>query len=160
MFLEDQLNMVKRFIHQTSYFRPHLLKGKREKKIIIFRSKCILAWEGPYSAVSLPSDSPSLQHIPQSSTYCTQCTFCNDDIWLQVLLVSHESSAVCIYVFGDVDHYNEMARYYLFSRVAESARSSECASSIAQDLADSKDPKHMLFCREIAFVAIYALFKG
>ena len=24
---------------------------------------------------------------------------------------------------------------------------------------DSEDPKHMLFCREIAFVAIYALFR-
>ena len=25
---------------------------------------------------------------------------------------------------------------------------------------DSEDPKHTLFCRETAFVAIYALFKG
>ena len=33
-------------------------------------------------------------------------------------------------------------------------------SSIAKDLIDSEDPKHTLFCRETAFVAIYALFKG
>ena len=30
--------------------------------------------------------------------------------------------------------------------------------TIAKDLNDSEDPKHTLFCREIAFVAIYALF--
>ena len=28
--------------------------------------------------------------------------------------------------------------------------------SITKDLIDSKDPKHTLVCREIAFVAIYA----
>ena len=33
-------------------------------------------------------------------------------------------------------------------------------SSIAKDLIHSKDPKHTLFCRETAFVAIYALFQG
>ena len=32
--------------------------------------------------------------------------------------------------------------------------------SIAKDLIDSEDPKHTLFCRETAFVAIYALFQG
>ena len=31
-------------------------------------------------------------------------------------------------------------------------------SSIAKDLIDSEDPKHTLFCREIAFAAIYLLF--
>ena len=31
-------------------------------------------------------------------------------------------------------------------------------STIVEDLNDSQDPKHMLFCRENAFVAIYALF--
>ena len=31
--------------------------------------------------------------------------------------------------------------------------------SIAKDLIDSKGPKHMLFCREIVFAAIYALFR-
>ena len=36
----------------------------------------------------------------------------------------------------------------------------EPGSSIAKDLIDSEDPKHTLFCRETAFVAIYALFKG
>ena len=46
------------------------------------------------------------------------------------------------------------------NRVAESARRGEGASSIAKDLIDSEDPKHMLFCREIAFVAIYVLFRG
>ena len=29
---------------------------------------------------------------------------------------------------------------------------------MAKDLIDSEDPKHTLFCRETAFVAIYALF--
>ena len=45
-------------------------------------------------------------------------------------------------------------------RVAESGRGSEGASSIAKDLIDSKDPKHLLFFRETAFVAIYAPFQG
>ena len=31
-------------------------------------------------------------------------------------------------------------------------------STIVKDLNDSQDPKHTLICREIAFVAIYALF--
>ena len=31
-------------------------------------------------------------------------------------------------------------------------------STIVKDLNDSQDPKHTLFCHEIAFVAIYALF--
>ena len=31
-------------------------------------------------------------------------------------------------------------------------------STIVKDLNDSQDPKHMLFCRKIVFVAIYALF--
>ena len=44
--------------------------------------------------------------------------------------------------------------------VAESARSREGALSIAKDFIDSEDPKTTLFCREIAFVAIYALFRG
>ena len=35
----------------------------------------------------------------------------------------------------------------------------EPGSSIAKDLIDSEDPKHTLFCRETASVAIYALFK-
>ena len=30
--------------------------------------------------------------------------------------------------------------------------------AVAKDLIDSEDPKHTLFCREIAFVAIYAFF--
>ena len=36
----------------------------------------------------------------------------------------------------------------------------EPGSSIAKDLIDSEDPKHTRFCRETAFVTIYALFKG
>ena len=31
-------------------------------------------------------------------------------------------------------------------------------STIVKDLNDSQDPKHMLFCRKIVFVAIYAFF--
>ena len=31
--------------------------------------------------------------------------------------------------------------------------------SIAKDLIDSEDPKHMLFCCKIAFVVIYAPFR-
>ena len=33
------------------------------------------------------------------------------------------------------------------------------ASSIVKDLIDSEDPKNTLFCREIAFVVIFALFQ-
>ena len=43
--------------------------------------------------------------------------------------------------------------------MAQSAGIGELDSSIAKDLIDSKDPKHTQFCREIAFVAIYALFR-
>ena len=32
------------------------------------------------------------------------------------------------------------------------------AIHVVEDLNDSQDPKHKLFCRENAFVAIYALF--
>ena len=32
-------------------------------------------------------------------------------------------------------------------------------STIVEDLNNSQDPKHTLFCRENAFVAIYALFQ-
>ena len=46
------------------------------------------------------------------------------------------------------------------TRVAKSARSGERGSLIAKELIDSKDPKHTLFCRETAFVTIYALFQG
>ena len=46
------------------------------------------------------------------------------------------------------------------TRVALSAQTDEPGSSIAKDLIDSEDPKHTLFCRETAFVAIYALFQG
>ena len=42
----------------------------------------------------------------------------------------------------------------IYPRVAESARSSKGASSIAKDLINSEDPEHPLFCREAAFVAI------
>ena len=42
-------------------------------------------------------------------------------------------------------------------RVAQSAGIGELDSSIAKDLIDSQDPKHTLFCREIAFASIYAL---
>ena len=45
-------------------------------------------------------------------------------------------------------------------RVAKSARTDEPGSSIAKDLIDREDPKHTLFCRETAFVAIYSLFQG
>ena len=55
---------------------------------------------------------------------------------------------VWFYVGGDV-----------WGRVAQSAGIGELDSSIAKDLIDSEDPKHTQFCREIAFVAIYALFR-
>ena len=44
-------------------------------------------------------------------------------------------------------------------RAAKSAGIGELDSSIAKDLIDSEDPKHTLFCRKIAFAAIYALFR-
>ena len=43
------------------------------------------------------------------------------------------------------------------TRVAKSARTYERGSSITKYLIDSEDPKHTLFCRETAFVVIYAL---
>ena len=43
--------------------------------------------------------------------------------------------------------------------MAQSAGIGELDSSIAKDLIDSEDPKHTQFCREIAFVVIYALFR-
>ena len=42
--------------------------------------------------------------------------------------------------------------------MAQSAGIGELDSSIAKDLIDSEDPKYTQFCREITFVAIYALF--
>ena len=56
-----------------------------------------------------------------------------------------------------VAHYNIHEGIFL-ARAARSGGSGELDSSIAKDLNDSEDPKHTLFCREIAFVAIYALF--
>ena len=44
--------------------------------------------------------------------------------------------------------------------IQQGAGTEEPGSSIAKDLIDSEDPKHTLFCRETAFVAIQALFKG
>ena len=44
-----------------------------------------------------------------------------------------------------------------YGRVAKSARTDEPGSSIAKDLIDSENPKHRLFCTEIAFDAIYTL---
>ena len=46
----------------------------------------------------------------------------------------------------------------IITRAAKSTGIWGLDPSIAKDLIDSEDPKHMLFCREIAFVAIYALF--
>ena len=45
----------------------------------------------------------------------------------------------------------------LAGRAAKSVGIKGLDPSIAKDLNDSEDPKHTLFCREIAFVAIYAL---
>ena len=45
------------------------------------------------------------------------------------------------------------------NRVAQSVGIWGLDPSIARDLIDSEDPKQTLFCREIAFVAIYALFR-
>ena len=45
------------------------------------------------------------------------------------------------------------------TRAAKRAGIGELDSSIAKDLIDSEDPKHTLFCRKIAFAAIYALFR-
>ena len=50
-------------------------------------------------------------------------------------------------------------KYPCVFRVAQSAGIGGLDPSIAKDLIDSEDPKHTLFCREITFVAIYALFR-
>ena len=46
-----------------------------------------------------------------------------------------------------------------WGRVAQSAGIGGSYPSIAKDLIDSEDPKHTLFCCEIAFVTIYTLFR-
>ena len=48
---------------------------------------------------------------------------------------------------------------YVDCRAARSEGIGELDSLIAKDLIDSEDPKHTLFCRKIAFAAIYALFR-
>ena len=55
--------------------------------------------------------------------------------------------------------FNKHAFTEMESRVAQSVGIGGLDPSIAKDLIDSEDPKHTLFCREIAFVAIYALFR-
>ena len=59
-----------------------------------------------------------------------------------------------------VNLMNRVIMVNMVNRAAKSAGIGELDSSIAKDLIDSEDPKHTLFCRETAFVAIYALFKG
>ena len=59
----------------------------------------------------------------------------------------------------DITVYTLQSLYVHHCRVAQSAGIGGLDPSIAKDLIDSKDPKHTLFCREIAFVAIYALFR-
>ena len=50
-------------------------------------------------------------------------------------------------------------KIYLPYKAARSAGIGKLDSSIAKDLIGSQDPKHTLFCREIAFASIYALFR-
>ena len=60
-------------------------------------------------------------------------------------------------------YFNLILEYIVckgLSKVAQSAASGKEASSMAKDLIDSKDPKYTLFCREMAFVAIFAFFSG
>ena len=45
------------------------------------------------------------------------------------------------------------------NRAAKSAGIGELDSLIAKDLIDSENLKHTLFCRKIAFAAIYVLFR-
>ena len=63
-----------------------------------------------------------------------------------------QNCLVCLSVF----HHSYIK---VLDRVAQSAGIGGLDPSIAKDLIDSEDPKHTLFCREIAFVAIYALFR-
>ena len=55
-----------------------------------------------------------------------------------------------------------MLRYNFCDHICQhqGALTNEPGSSITKDLINSIDPKHSLFCRETAFVAIYALFRG
>ena len=61
-------------------------------------------------------------------------------------------------------HLRQSSVYFVLIRdqggIKREAGTGEPGSSIAKDLINSEDPKHTLFCRETAFVAIYALFKG
>ena len=49
--------------------------------------------------------------------------------------------------------------FNISTRVALCAGIWELDSLIVKDLIDSKDPKHTLFCRKLAFVTIYPLFR-
>ena len=60
---------------------------------------------------------------------------------------------------GQVGRKSCSRAYKEWARAAKRAGIGELDSSIAKDLIDSEDPKHTLFCRKIAFAAIYALFR-
>ena len=47
---------------------------------------------------------------------------------------------------------------HLWAYLQAGCRIWDWQSTIVKDLNDSQDPKHTMFCRENAFVAIYALF--
>ena len=64
-----------------------------------------------------------------------------------------------ITVGAEYQQWGAMLIIYIQPRAAKSAGIGELDSSIAKDLIDSEDPKHTLFCRKIAFAAIYALFR-
>ena len=59
------------------------------------------------------------------------------------LQIDNKMSFVCILVCG---HFGVMCGIW------------DWQSTIVEDLNDSQDPKLTLFCRENAFIAIYALF--
>ena len=116
-----------------------LALGSRGCCSFVWSSPCpIYLWK-PYTAIFLKS--PRSKDIKTDISNCQIHKYTNTNINTQIQ--THT------YSFVEVP-----------SRAAKSAGIKGLDPSIAKDLIDSEDPKHTLFCRETAFVAIYALFKG
>ena len=71
----------------------------------------------------------------------------------QILIISRFHNLIFISIYRLF-----CCKAWASSQLKESVKS-RLDPSIAMDLIDSKDPKHTLFCREIGFVAIYALLR-
>ena len=75
----------------------------------------------------------------------------NDITFIHYQTLQNESKKIC---FSDVHVFQ---KNLLSNSVLQGGI--KCAN-LRTGFIDSEDPKHTLFCRETAFVAIYALFQG